>query len=262
MLFLFFAMQLSTRIRQSLRPAGIHLAGSMAVAACLAALIFWVWYPHPYDKFSGGRTLFFLLIGVDMVCGPLLTLLLYTKTKAPRLLYLDLSLILLLQSAALVYGVSTAWHARPMYLVAEVDRFKAITRTELTNDDIAKLPVELRTGVWKRPMIVGIRPPASIQEKNKVLFESIQGGKDYAERPEFYVPYSDKIASEALSRAKPISYFLAKHPEMHDRVENYSIASSIDLGNIKYLPIVAKDDWIAILDSSGYVASFLKGDGF
>lgn len=240
----------------------MHLAGSMVVASCLAALIFWVWYPYPYDEFSGGRTLFFLLMGVDVVCGPLLTLLLYTKNKAPKLLYLDLGLIFLLQSAALVYGVSTAWNARPLYLVLEVDRFKAITRAELQNDDIDRLPNELRTGILKKPMIVGIRPPISIQEKNKVLFESIQGGRDYAERPEFYVPYSDKIASEALIKAKPLSYFLAKHLEMHEWAEGYSAAGGLSIDKIKYLPIIAKNDWIAILDSSGHVIEFVKGEGF
>ena len=255
-------MHISKRIQQSLRPAGIHLAGSALAASCLAALIFFVWYPHPYDQFSGGRTLFFLLIGVDVVCGPLLTLLLYTKSKPPHLLYLDLGLIVLLQSCALAYGLHTAWMARPMYLVMEVDRFKAITRADLADEDIEKLPTELRTGIWKKPMVVGVRAPASVQEKNKVLFESTQGGKDYAERPEFYVPYSDKVASESIGRAKPLSLFLGKYPEMRDWAEKYSTANGVDIGNIKYLPIMAKSDWIAILDANGHAIYFLKGDGF
>lgn len=262
MLFCFSAMHFPTRLRQSLPIAAVHLAGSVLVAACLAALILWVWYPHPYDAFSGGRTLFFLLIGVDMVCGPLLTLLLYTKTKPPRLLFIDFGLILFLQSAALSYGIATAWHARPVYLVAEVDRFKAISRSELTSEDIAKLPNDLRTDIWKKPMIVGIRPPVSVQEKNSVLFESLQGGRDYAERPEFYTHYNAESASKALSRAKQIEYFLEKHPESRSWVENYSSKSKIPIKDMKYLPIVAREDWIAILDSDGYIAEFLKGDGF
>ena len=234
----------------------------MVVAACLAALILWAWYPHPYDAFSGGRTLFFLLIGVDMVCGPLLTLLLYTKSKPPKLLALDFSLIFLLQSAALGYGIATAWYARPIYLVAEVDRFKAISRSELASEDIAKLPSDLRTGIWKRPIIVGIRPPSSVQEKNSVLFESLQGGRDYAERPEFYIRYDAGSAGRTLTRAKRMEYFLEKHPDSRGWVEDYSSKSNIAIKDMKYLPIVAREDWIAILDTNGYVAEFLKGDGF
>ena len=47
-----------------------HLGLSLAVAALAAALVFFVWYPYPYNEVSGGRELFFLVVAVDVVAVP------------------------------------------------------------------------------------------------------------------------------------------------------------------------------------------------
>lgn len=255
-------MQIQIRLRQSLRPASIHLLFSMVIACIIAGVIFWIWYPWPYHEFSGGRNIFLLLIGVDIVCGPMLTLLLFTTAKPKKLLYMDLGLICSLQVVALLYGVSMAWSARPIYLVAEIDRLKVITRSEIADADIERLPEGLRTGIWKRPIIVGIREPYSIDEKNKVLFESLQGGRDYAERPEFYIKYAERSAQKSLERGRDFLDFLQKYPSLTVWAEDYARRKNIPIELIKYLPIRAREDWIAILDQNGYVDDFVKGDGF
>lgn len=255
-------MILVARLKRSLLPAAIHFFGGLIVVCAIAMVLFFVWYPWPYDEFSGGRSLFLMLIGVDVVCGPLLTLLLVTETKPRRLLVLDISLVLLIQGSAMAYGLYVAWQARPIYMVAEIDRFKIITNGELKPSEIQKLPSELRTGFWKKPIIVGIRPPTSIEEKNKVLFESLQGGRDYAERPEFYIPYRDDSAKKSLNAGRNLSNFVRKHPELQRWANEYAANRSSNIDDVKYLPIMAREDWIAILDVNGYVADFLKGEGF
>jgi hypothetical protein len=66
--------------------------------------------------------------------------------------------------------------------------------------------------LWAGPQTVAIREPKDLEEKNKVLFESVQGGRDFAERPEFYIPYEGDAALKSLNRAKPLSVFLARYP--------------------------------------------------
>ena len=65
------------RTSSAIRAALFHFLGSLLVAALAAALVLRVWFPHPYDLLSGGRSLFLILVGVDVVCGPLLTLVLF-----------------------------------------------------------------------------------------------------------------------------------------------------------------------------------------
>ena len=171
-------------------------------------------------------------------------------------------MIVALQAAALVYGVTTAWNARPVYLVAEVDRFKVITWEEIHHADFSALPADLRPGVWKSPTLVALRPPASIEEKNKVLFESLQTGRDYAERPEFYIPYNAQTATKVLERAREATALLTPYPHHRPWLEAYARAHKRSLSDVRYLPVMAREDWVAIVTPHGQIAQFLKGDGF
>ncbi|MEZ5719707.1 MAG: hypothetical protein R3E55_15010 [Burkholderiaceae bacterium] len=81
-------MILVARLKRSLLPAAIHFFWGIDCGVRHRHGVVFVWYPWPYDEFSGGRSLFLMLIGVDVVCGPLLTLLLVTETKPRRLLVL------------------------------------------------------------------------------------------------------------------------------------------------------------------------------
>ena len=255
-------MPFAARLRESLPVATFHLLASALLAATLAAVIFQVWYRPPYDALAGGRLLFLLLVGVDVVCGPLLTLLLFTRSKTRKQLLTDAVMILALQATALAYGVSTAWNARPVYLVAEVDRFKVITWEEIHHADFSALPADLRPGVWKSPTLVALRPPASIEEKNKVLFESLQTGRDYAERPEFYIPYNAQTATKVLERAREATALLTPYPHHRPWLEAYARAHKRSLSDVRYLPVMAREDWVAIVTPHGQIAQFLKGDGF
>lgn len=255
-------MPFAARLRESFPVAALHLLVSALLAAALAAVIFRIWYPPPYDALAGGRLLFLLLVGVDVVCGPLLTLLLYTRRKTRGQLLTDAVMIVALQAAALVYGVTTAWNARPVYLVAEVDRFKVITWEEIHHADFSALPADLRPGVWKSPTLVALRPPASIEEKNKVLFESLQTGRDYAERPEFYIPYNAQTATKVLERAREATALLTPYPHHRPWLEAYARAHKRSLSDVRYLPVMAREDWVAIVTPHGQIAQFLKGDGF
>jgi hypothetical protein len=64
------------RYRVAAQAAGIHSLCSVLVAAMAAWVVFAVWYACPYRELSGGRERFLLLESEDVVCGPLLTLVL------------------------------------------------------------------------------------------------------------------------------------------------------------------------------------------
>ena len=77
------------------------------------------WYPYPYRELSGGRELFALVVAVDVVLGPLITLVIFNPAKTRRHLVMDFTVIGLLQVAALAYGLWTVFVARPVHLVFE-----------------------------------------------------------------------------------------------------------------------------------------------
>lgn len=249
----------SLRFKFAVSAMGWHFAGSLLVALLVGALVFGIWFPHPYRELAGGTELFLLIMSVDLVCGPLLTLVLFNPAKPKRELVTDLGLVVLVQLAALVYGVWTLHVARPLYLVHEIDRFKVIALADVDAAELHKLPEILRPKFFKGPQTVGLRD-ANNEERQKVMFESVQGGRDYAERPNFYIIYNAEQAAKAYAKAKPVADFVKKHPSKQADIEKLQVAPG--QGQLRYLPIIARQDWVAMLNPKGEIIGYLQGDGF
>jgi hypothetical protein len=250
------------RYHAAARVAGIHSLCSVLVASLAAWVVLGIWYPYPYRELAGGRELFLLVVSVDVVCGPLLTFVLFNPKKRRKELWLDLGLVALIQLAALVYGISTVWQARPLYLVHEVDRYRVISAPDINAEELKALPADLKPRFWAGPQTVSIRPPKNAEEHNKVLFDAATGGRDYAERPEFYLPYEGENALKTLKRAKPLAVFLKKQPDQAAAAQKLAADKKADITQWMYLPVIARQDWVAILDKQGQIQGFLKGDGF
>ena len=249
------------RFINAAKAMGWHFLGSLVVTCLVAAVVFGVWFPYPYRQLAGGIELFFLIMGVDIVCGPLLTLVLFNPAKPKRELLLDLGLVVVLQLAALAYGIWTVHQARPLYLVHEVDRFKVIALADIDAAELAKLSDTLQPQLFKGPQTVGLRE-ASKQEREKVMFESVQGGRDYGERPNFYASYDGVQAAKAYAKAKPLENFAQKHPDKKAEIEELRAKAGADAKLLRYLPVVARQDWVAVLSPKGEILGYLRGDGF
>lgn len=254
-------------MRAAARTVLIHFMISVLVACMAASLVFLVWYPYPYGLLSGGRELFLVLISVDVVCGPLLTLVLFDRKK-PRLeLLADMGLVACIQMLALLYGLHTAYLARPLFLVHEVDRFRVVTVGDYgdadVRDSLAALPQKLQPHWLTGPIVVGIRAPKDESERREVMLEAITGGRDYAQRPDFYMPYGAPAdQSRTLARAKSLRGFVKLYPETSDAAIALLARQSIGLDDAYFLPVMHRQDWVAVLDGSARILGFLPGDGF
>ena len=201
-------------------------------------------------------------MSVDVVTGPLLTFVIFNPQKPRHELFCDLFLVVSIQLCALGYGVWSVWEARPLFLVAEIDRFKVIGRPALAEDALSRLRNIKPPSFFQGPITVAIRKPDNEEERKKILFESLLGGRDYGERPEFYLPYEGNNALKSLDRAKPISIFLNRYPDAAVAIDVLAEKTKNHKDALKYLPIVARTSWVAILDVDGMIIGFVPGDGF
>ncbi len=250
------------RYRLASKAALLHFLLSVVVALLAAVLVFGLWFPGVYRDMAGGTELFLLIVGVDIVCGPLLTLVLFNPLKSKRELFLDLGLVALVQLAALIYGMWTVWEVRPLYLPFESDRFNVVALHDLRGADTSILPEALRPSFLRGPIQVGLREPKDLDERNKVLFAALSGGADYGERPDFFVPFDSSAAAKTLLRAKKVKDFLARHPQQAQMMAQIAARLNQPIDQLKYLPIKARKDWIAVLTPTGQIAEFVPGDGF
>jgi hypothetical protein len=227
------------------RAAGIHLSLSAAVAALCAAVVFFVWYPFPYREISGGRELFMLVMAVDVVLGPLLTFAVFNKRKPMSVIRRDLSVIVVLQFAALAYGLYTVALARPVHLVFEVDRFRVVHAVEVEPSARSKAPPALQAEPWFGPSVVATRPFRDGKEQMESTFAELSG----VPLADFWEPYAN-ASTRIRERAKSIEALKAKFPQEAKRIETAVAASGLTAGQLVYMPVLSRSVvWTVLLDA-------------
>ncbi|NOT84281.1 MAG: hypothetical protein HOP02_05730, partial [Methylococcaceae bacterium] len=120
-----------TRTKASL----IHFCISLAAFSIIFFILFTLWYPEPYFTASGGWQGLKIAASIDLVLGPLLTLIIYNPSKSTRELSLDLSVVACIQTAALIWGVMTIYNQRPVAVVYWEDSFFTVAATDLNRYD-------------------------------------------------------------------------------------------------------------------------------
>ncbi len=244
-----------TRLKASL----IHLTISAVIATAVLALMLLVWYPYPLFTAVGGQQVLLILLGVDMTLGPLITLIIFNTKKTRLALGFDLSVIALLQTTALIYGMSIVFHARPVFVVFSQSSFDLVTANLLNDEDIAKA----RNPVYRSlpitgPIYVYSEMPSDIKEKNAVVF-SIFSGKDFPQLPQYYMPY-DEHSATAGRAAKSLAGLKALNPDRSSEIDNAVHASGRAESDVGFLPLRAKYQNQAVLvgKSDGRVLMILR----
>ncbi|MDP2370615.1 TfpX/TfpZ family type IV pilin accessory protein [Rhodoferax sp.] len=245
-----------------MRAAFWHLCASAAVAIVASALVFGLWYPHPYREVAGGEALFLLIVGVDLICGPLLTAVLFNPVKSRRELTVDLSLVVSIQVAALVYGLYSVAMARPVVLAFEVDRFRVVAAADFQASDLKLATADMQLLSWTGPKLVGTRAPNSSDERLRSLELSIQG-QEPGSRPGWWQPY-DLSRPEVMQRAKSLSSLRTSRPDSTEAIDRAARQTGLAVDELLYLPLVShrRSDWVVLLDAAAAVRGFAPVDGF
>ena len=248
------------RISQ-LKAAGIHLGLSVLLAALAAVLVFVVWYPYPYRDISGGRDLFLLLVAVDVIMGPLLTLTVFNPQKPLVKLRTDLALIAILQLAALGYGLWTVAVARPAHLVFEINRFTVVHAIDVPSELLIQAPTELRQMPWSGPTLLSVRPFKNNAEQTDATMTAMSG-LPVGAQPKLWQSY-EKGKLEVLANAKPVADLKVRFPARVQGIDNAlkSVASGLAVG---YVPLVGRDTfWTVFIDmKTAEVLAFVPIDSF
>jgi len=228
------------------RAFGIHLLISSFVFIASLLIMLRVWYPDFYFEASAGWGVLRILLMVDVVLGPLITLIIF-KSGKPGLRF-DLSVLAFLQVSALIYGGSIIYENRPLYLVFAVDRFEIIPAGAIDVSGI-KAP-GLLSSTDGRPPVVFASPPEDPEERGKIAMEVIMGGKDIELRPALYSPFMEHIDA-VLSRGVDIEALMKRDERSRQQIEEFAVAQDSKPGDYSYYPLIGKNkDMLAVLSAS------------
>lgn len=249
--------------RFRIRAALIHVTASVFVATLAAALVFGIWYPWPYRTVAGGTELFSLLIAVDVITGPLLTLVVFDIKKSWPTLRRDLAVVVLLQLAALAYGMWTVFEARPVVLALEGSRFRVVAAANVVESELAQAQPGLNTLAIDGPRVVSTVVPAEGETQQEALLMAF-AGVDIGMRPTFWRVWDDEARRLALQRSRPLQELLAKQPHKRAELDESLRQAGASMQTARYIPLLARrDDWVVLLQSNtGEVIGFAPLNGF
>jgi len=211
-----------------------HLSISATVVGIALAIVFYVWYPAPYFQVAGAWNVVRILITVDLIVGPLLTLILYKPGK-PGLLF-DLCVIALVQISALVYGLTVIFSERPYFVVFAIDRFEVLARKDIDESEITDQ--RLRQKNWNQPIYVVAEMPESFEEQQQLIDDVMQGKPDIERRPEFWSPFAEN-ADQVLAKATPLTEFMHKRPDAAEYAKKI-ISRHPDGERLSGVPVIGK----------------------
>ena len=203
-----------------------------------------LWYPRPLFEAAGGNNLLLIVVGVDVVLGPLLTLIVF-KSGKPGMNF-DLAVIGLVQLGALAYGGYVVALARPAFIVFVKDRFEIATAAELDPGELAaaKYP-EFRAPPWGGPLLAAADMPADPAERRK-LIEAALAGMDLQQFPRYWVPYAQR-EREVLASADTVARLRASEPATAKAVDEWLASSGTKEDDVRCLLLRTRFAWVAVL---------------
>lgn len=165
---------MSKSIQARFKASGLHFLFSLVLFSLLVFIVIQLWYPQPYFSASGGWQGLQIIALVDIVLGPCLTFIIYQITKPRKELMMDIGLIVLIQLAALAYGIYTIHTQRPVALAFWEDKFYTIPAQALNDQAID--PDSLHTFSSQTPARIYVQKPLLTAEK-KTMLKRIQDDK-------------------------------------------------------------------------------------
>ena len=217
-------------MKSRLKAFGWHFCGSACVLLLALGTLYLGWYRWPGWYLTGVLKVLPVMVGVDVVIGPLLTFLIANPRKPSRELVRDVACIVVVQLVALLYGCSALWKGRPLYY--------AFSETELSVVQAMDLdPVEIELGRRSNP---GLAPhwyslprwiwaplPQDSKARDSIVASAITGGNDVTAMPRYFKdwPLGLPELRKQLKKVDDLRYFSAAQRKLlRERMKEWGFA--------------------------------------
>lgn len=242
-----FDNKVKSILKQKLKASFLHLIASAIIVFVILIIVLNIWYPNKLHIVTDATKVLVILFLVDVALGPLLTFIVYNKSKPE--LRRDLLVIIVLQLSALLYGVYTISHARPAFVVFAVDRFELAYTNEITQKELKEVKIDQFKNIpklWERPKWISSQLPTDIEELNNLLFQSIEGGKDISKIPKYFRSYNSS-KKQIAEKLKPLSAIKNKEKNILEQLDESQYAYLPLLGKTKDFSVILKKSDLSIV---------------
>jgi len=236
----------------------IRLAATIAAMLVVYNMLRFLWFPDGYFALSGIGRLWLVLLGVNVVVGPVLSALVYRPGK--RGLKFDLLVLAAIEMAVLAWALLEFDARRPAIAVFAVDRFEVLPKAET---DAMSLDSEFRASLrGVGPELKYAALPTNPEVLSRLIDETVfQGRPDIDRRPEFWQPYAAGV-STLRAAARPLAQLSARNPAQAGDLRRWLARQGGGIDDYLYLPIRARsgDGSIIIHAGTAYPVDVLAID--
>ncbi len=251
-----------TRLRFASRIALTHLLVSLIIALFVAALVVLIWYPTPYRQILSINFILILMVCVNTICGPMLSLVLMSPKKRLLELRVDLGMVGVVQVVILCCSLWLIFMVRPVIVAFDKDRLVIVTANEIQYDELMQAPEALRDIPFFNRQFVGLRAPKDGHEFVESTLQQLSG-LGPAQRPSWWLPWVDAMPN-MMQKSRPLSDLMAARPQQRPILTRAISKTGIAIKSLRFIPITAAEtwDWVVFLDVAGQIVGYANVDGF
>ncbi len=202
-------------MRSRFKAFGWHFAGSAGVLLLALGTLYFGWYRWPGWYLTGVLHVLPVTVGVDLVLGPLMTLIVASPRKSTRELGRDIACIAAVQLVALSYGCATLWQGRPLYYAFSESELSVVQAMDLEPSEVElgrKTNPQFAPHWYSLPRWIWAPLPRDEQQSAAIIRSAISGGFDVTERPGYFKDWRQGLGElrKQLKKVDDQRYFSSK----------------------------------------------------
>ncbi len=215
----------------------IHLAISLVILAAILYVVVYIWYPPPFFAADGGWHGVRIMIGVDLILGPLLTLMVYNPGKGINRLKFDLWVIAVIQVSALAAGAYVVADQRTRLVTFANTRFVSMSQGQIDESGVSKDVFETLKG--QHPPLAIVDMPEDKNERNQVVISSLSGAPLF-KRGERYQPLTLKNRLKIVEQGFDFDKVVSVTPGLEPKVEKFLKKIGKTADQVSALPLYCR----------------------
>ncbi len=243
-------------IKSKFKAAGIHLGISSVIFLILSYFIIFQWYPFPYFTADGGWQGIRIVALIDLVLGPLLTLIIFNHYKSRREIRFDLGAIALVQVCVLAWGIYTVHDERPAAVIHWDGEFYTMPSKSFKEQGISLN--ELKQFSDQKPPLIHAYRPADPELLHEILRLSTEESLAPIEQLHLYRSFKESRDVVFMYQLN-IDEIISHNDMMKVELDTFLAGTGREKDDFVYMPLNARyHNVILIFSKEGDVKGTLN----
>ena len=225
-----------------LKAFGLHLLASSMVLSSILGVLYFGWYRWPGWYLTDVARVVLVMVGVDVVLGPTLTLIIARSTKPRRELKRDIAMIVAVQLCALIYGAGSLWNGRPLYYAYSETLLQLVQAYDIDAKESAlgrQLNPQLAPHWYSLPRWIWAPLPQDAGESARIVASTLTGGDDVISMPRYFKPWEQglPVLRTVLKKVDDVAYFARSDKK---KFKEQMAAAGLATDQLNAMPLIGR----------------------